>query len=238
MSGQPRPDRGPRGYTRTIGIVGGLGPLAGANFYRCVVEAAEAGSDQEHPRVAFVSDPAVPSRIAHLQGRGPSPLPQLTEVCRTLVAAGAGVLAVPSVTTHAYVPELAARLPVPVVDALDAAAAALRDAGAARVALAVTTPARDCGLLERRLAEAGISCVHPGAADQSAVQAVVEGVKAGRPLPELARRLDDVLAGPWAREADTALIGCTDISPLAAHIESKAADIARIYARAVLDAAV
>lgn len=224
-------------YTKTIGIVGGLGPLAGAHFYRQLVEATKAASDQGHPRVVLVSDPAVPSRLAHLQGHGPSPLPALTAVAHALVDLGAQVIAVPSVTTHAYYEEIAAAVPVPVVNALDSVADELRAAGARRVALAVTTPARASGLLERRLAASDIACVFPGEAGQRAIQDVVDGVKAGGELPPLAGKLAGVFDGAWARGADTRLVGCTDLSPAAAHLQQQVPDIAGIYARALLAAA-
>ncbi|MCP9987615.1 amino acid racemase [Streptomyces sudanensis] len=225
-------------YVRTIGIIGGLGPLAGAHFYRRLVDLSHAASDQEHPRVVLVSDPSLPSRLDHLRGRGPSPLPALIEVATRLVSAGAEVLALPSVTTHAYYEQLQAALPVPVVNALDAVTGALKGVGARSVALAVTTPARESGLLQGRLARAGVAVHTPGEREQTAIQDIVDSVKSGKKPELLAERLGCVLTGSWASAAGTRLIGCTDISPVAGHVRDlDFMDVADAYAEAVLAAA-
>lgn len=224
-------------YGRTIGIVGGLGPLAGANFYRRLVDLSRADSDQDHPRVVIISDPSLPSRLDHLRGQGPSPLPALIEVGTQLVKAGAEVLALPSVTTHAYYQQLQAALPVPVVNALDAVTEALQGLGAASVALAVTTPARESGLLQDRLIQAGIAVHTPDDQVQGVVQGIVDGVKSGHHPQSLAEQLSGVLTGPWASAAETRLVGCTDISPVAGYVRDlEFMDVADVYAEAVLAA--
>ena len=40
----------------TIGIVGGMGPLATCDLFRKIIEVTEAGSDQEHVRVVIDSN--------------------------------------------------------------------------------------------------------------------------------------------------------------------------------------
>lgn len=226
------------GSYKRIGIVGGLGPLASANFYAHLAGITPAGSDQEHPYVVLISDPALPSRLAHLSGSGPSPLPGLVRVAQQLVDGGAEVIALPSVTTHAYYDAIVEAVPTAaVVDILDAAGQAVSSSGATRIAMAMTSPARTVGLLEKRLAEFGVSCVLPPAAEQQAVQEVVDGVKAGQSLPGLAARLESVFAGDWAASADACMIGCTDISPIAPYLDRRPFDVAHVYAEAVIRAA-
>ncbi|MGW3832505.1 aspartate/glutamate racemase family protein, partial [Streptomyces microflavus] len=62
-----------------LGILGGMGPLATADFYRRFVERTPADSDQTHLPVVMWADPAVPDRTAALLGEGPSPVPALVE---------------------------------------------------------------------------------------------------------------------------------------------------------------
>jgi aspartate racemase len=227
-------------YRRTIGIVGGLGPLAGANFYHQVVELAVAGGDEEHPEVVLISDPAIPSRLAHLTGRGPSPLPRLQAVARRLVDAGAGVIAIPSITTHAYRADVAAAVDVPVVDGVRATADALAKAGVVDPAVLATTSARRLGLLGPALADAGVQPRYPEPALQEQVQRIVEEVKAGGDLRSLGRALGALLDRAWARGAGGVLVGCTDMSPLVPHLGAPVDDgvvvydVARFLARAVL----
>lgn len=222
---------------RNIGIVGGLGPLASANFYLELVRATTADSDQSHPRVVMISEPAIPSRLAHLDGAGPSPVPALADVIRSLESLGAEVIALPSITTHAYLAELRESVATPIVDGLAAVGDALRAAGTARVAVAMTTPARRVGLLERGLLASGVECVKPPEREQARIQQLVDGVKEGKPLDRLASALLEVLQGGWTDRGDGLMIGCTDISPLAPLLPLPVHDVARIYAKAVIEAA-
>jgi aspartate racemase len=201
-------------YPRPIGVIAGLGPLAGANFYQHLVSQTEAGSDAGHPEVVLISDPKIPSRLDHLFGRGPSPAPALCSVARRLQDAGCRVIALTSVTTHAYYAQIAAAVDVPVVNALAAAVAALAQAGLARPALVTTWPARRLRLLEEPMLAAGITPCLPDGQTQDAIQRVVEQVKSTGATQELAATLAGLLARPWRAGADGMLIGCTDVSPL------------------------
>jgi aspartate racemase len=220
---------------KRIGIVGGLGPLACAHFYVKLVEMTAAGSDQDHPEVVIISDPAIPNRIGHLLGRGSSPVPGLRSVLKRLEQAGAELIAMPSVTTQAYRSEVAGAVGVPVVDMLTATACGLDQAGVRRPAVVVTSVTRQLGHLDTALTAAGLHPVYPGAAVQQEIQSVVDLAKSGR-REEGAARLADVLHRSWTAPGDGMLIGCTDLSPLA-RAEPGLHDVNSIFARAVLDLA-
>ncbi|MDI2132423.1 aspartate/glutamate racemase family protein [Yinghuangia seranimata] len=227
------------GYPFPIGVIAGLGPLAGATFYRHLVEETSARRDADHPEVVLISDPAVPSRLDHLSGRGPSPVPRLATVAHRLEAYGCGLIALTSITTHAYYQELSDTVRTPIVDGRTAVAASLTSAGVTRIALAVTGPARDLGLLDKPLRDVGIHVHYPDDGDQREIQTLVDSVKATGATPDLGRRLDAVLARRWSARADAILIGCTDISPLAGYLDTGGRggavfDVSRLIARAVL----
>ncbi|MDX6742364.1 aspartate/glutamate racemase family protein [Actinocorallia sp. A-T 12471] len=223
-------------YAFPIGVIGGLGPLAGAAFYRHLVEAAGPVDDSGHPETVLLSDPAIPSRLDHLLGHGPSPLPRLVSVARRLADMGCGVLALTSITTHAYYDALSARVGVPIVDARAAVARAVAESGARRPALAGTGPARRLGLLDAPLRAAGLDPVHPDDAAQRELDALVREVKARGVTPDAVRRLTRILSGGWRADADALVIACTDLSPLAEAVPG-AHDVSRVLARAVLDRA-
>ena len=72
----------------TVGILGGLGPLAGAHFYKLLVEKTQAGNDSDHLPVVLISDPTIPSRVDNLFGDGPSPVPRLVALAQLLESLG------------------------------------------------------------------------------------------------------------------------------------------------------
>ncbi|MFD6276372.1 aspartate/glutamate racemase family protein [Streptomyces sp. NPDC060209] len=218
---------------KKVGIVGGLGPLACAHFYARLVGLTKADSDSGHPEVMLLSSPDVPSRLAHLLEGGPSPVPALQRVARRLERAGSEVIAVPSLTTQAFLDEIAEAVAIPVVDMLTAVVEQLCAAGVQRPALAVTDGTRGAGGLHQALTAAGLTPVYPDQHVQARIQECVTLVKAGR--THAARvRFRTLAAAPWAAAGDAFVIGCTDLSPLQADLPPGGHDVGDLYARAVL----
>lgn len=214
---------------KTIGIIGGLGPLAGAHFYRRLVELTPAQGDGEHIPVVLVSDPTVPSRIDHLSGRGNSPLEKLIEVCGKLVATGANVIVLPSTTTSIYQAQLAEKVPVPILSLIDQVGDAISHQGCRRIGVLGTTPTRTFAVYENAFSIRGISAVYPDDSSQVEVMAVIRTLKgegnglAGNDqvagdevgqrdlLESLRARIVEIVSSPWANSLDGVLLGCTEL---------------------------
>lgn len=218
---------------KKVGIIGGLGPLACAHFYTRLVELTHADSDSAHPEALLLSSPDVPSRLAHLSKGGPSPVPALQTVARRLERAGSEVIAVPSLTTQAFLDDIAAAVAVPVIDMLTAVTERLRTAGVQRPALAVTDGTRRAGLLHRALTAAGLTPVYPDQHGQARIQECVRLVKTGRSHTARAQ-FRSLASAPWTAAGDAFVIGCTDLSPLLSDLPPGGHDVGDLYAQAVL----
>ena len=59
---------------KTLGILGGMGPMATAYLLELIIQMTDAKTDQDHLRVALLNNPQVPDRTAHILTT-PSPLP-------------------------------------------------------------------------------------------------------------------------------------------------------------------
>ena len=68
-----------------IGILGGMGPLATADFFAKLTRATPATRDQDHFPVTLESAPQIPDRVAAMQGYGEDVLPALRAVAQRLV---------------------------------------------------------------------------------------------------------------------------------------------------------
>ena len=78
-----------------IGVLGGMGPAASADFLTKLVHLTPATCDQEHLPVVVANLPHVPDRSRAILGQGASPLPAMCASIDLLVQAGCGVIAVP-----------------------------------------------------------------------------------------------------------------------------------------------
>lgn len=199
-----------------LGVLGGMGPLATADFYAKLVERTSASRDQEHIPVVIYAVPQVPDRTAALLRGGPSPLPALHAGLRTLLAAGAQAIAIPCNTAHAWYDELAAASPIPILHIADAAAdAAARIAGrGARLGLVATSGTLATDFYPRRLAERGFECLTPTEGEmRELVMPGIGDVKAGA-IDAGGRLLERAVGALLERGAAAVVLGCTEV-PLA-----------------------
>lgn len=206
---------------RTLGILGGMGPLATANFFGAVVRATPAESDQGHLPTLVWSDGRVPDRTEALLGRGPSPLPMLVAGAQTLADSGADVLAIPCNTAHAYLADLAMAIDVPIIDMVRETVSAARrlspDVGA--LGILSTSGTRIAKLYDTAAAELGLVAVHiPWDQQDSLVDEAIRIVKGGG-RHELAERLLGRAAESLQRlGADVCVTACTELPLIAARV--------------------
>ena len=198
---------------RTIGILGGMGPLATADFYRKIILATPARCDQEHLRVVIEADPSVPDRSAFLQGVGPDPLPALTRGARRLVAAGVDFIAIPCNTAHVFLPVLREAVALPFLDMVTETAARVRrdHPAARRIGILATASTISTGLYHAALREQGLEPVQPDAAGQALVGAAIAAIKGGDTGPETTARLLTAGQGVIAQGAEVLLAACTEL---------------------------
>jgi aspartate racemase len=220
-----------------LGILGGMGPLATADFFSKLVALTPAGTDAEHIPVLVASLPQIPPRVPAILGDGASPLPALLAVRDRLVAAGATTIAMPCNTAHHWFDALARGGP-PMLHIADAAIAALdRVASApARIGLVATAGTLTSGFYQRRLAQAGFESVLPDDDDLARdIGPAIAAVKSGR-LHEGGEGFVRAARGLRRRGASVVILACTEVPPAIAAV-GVPGDIACVDATEALAAA-
>lgn len=201
-----------------LGILGGMGPAATADFYAKVVRHTPATRDQDHLRVAIWADPTVPDRVAAVFGGGVDPYPAMLAGAERLRGLGAALIAMPCHTAHVFRERLARDTGLPFLDMVAETVAALADrtGPAGAVGLLATRGTLHSRLYQDRCAAAGISTLLPDEAGQRAVDTAIAHVKVGE--PDAARAaLGAVLTGLAVAGAATVVLACTEL-PLAAPV--------------------
>ena len=201
------------GQHKTLGVLGGMGPAAGAEFLRLLTALTPVARDQDHFPVILLSDPQVPDRTKALLGEGEDPSPKLLEDLLKLASWGADVLAVPCNTAHAYIDRFKDRLPVPLVHIVEET---LREAASRNPAggwLIATEGTLASGIYESRASRMGSLLRRPGEAEQAVVNDVIRMVKANR-VEESARRFRPLAESLWKKASVPILTACTE-TPIA-----------------------
>jgi aspartate racemase len=221
---------------KTVGVIGGMGPGATAQFLQCVVDATEAGRDQDHLHLLIESDPAIPDRTLALVGDGPSPLGALVRVARRLEQMGADLLVMPCNTAHAYAAEIARSVGIPLVSLVAETAAYLAalNPRPARAGVLATTGTVASGVYQAALGAVGIETIVPTDREQEQVMAAVYGLKGGEPgQPAVGRALARLVE----RGAEVIVLGCTEFPALKFDTAARIVDPARVVASRIVELA-
>ena len=191
-----------------IGVLGGMGPLATADFLAKLAHATPAARDQDHFAITVDSTPQIPDRVAALDGGGADPLPSLLAAARRLVAAGCDLIAMPCNTAHFWHARLAAALAVPLLHIADAVDAEL---GAARtIGIVGTSATMTHGLYQGRDTRGRVWLTPPEAEVDARVAPGIAAVKAGD-LHAGGTLLRAAARSLAARGADAVVLACTEI---------------------------
>lgn len=194
---------------RTLGILGGMGPMAGAYFYGRVIANTDSDGDSGHLPVVLLADPGIPDRSSHLVSGGEDPLPWLNAGMMALQRAGAEVIAIPCNTAHAYLP----RMTVPqglVADMPCLAVDALQSQGAHRVGLLSTRGTVASGVYRRAAEKVNARLLTLPREETVSLEKLIYRQKAGETIlaDEYLPYVQQLLDGG----ADAVILGCTEIS--------------------------
>jgi aspartate racemase len=202
-----------------LGILGGMGPLATADFFAKLVALTPAARDEDHVPVVLASLPDIPPRVPAILRGGESPLPALMDARDRLLAAGATLLAMPCNTAHHWFDALA-DCAVPMLHIADAALAALARTtrAPATVGLCATRGTLASTFYQTRLATAGYAIVEPSEADLAElIEPAVDAVKAGA-LAAGGAGFQRAAQALRARGADCVILACTEVPPALAAV--------------------
>ena len=98
----------------SLGVIGGLGPMATAYLLELITDMTDARTDQEHLDAIIFNRPSVPDRTAYiLDHTKPSPVPPMIDIAQKLEALGVCALATPCVTAHSFHDELQSSVHIP-----------------------------------------------------------------------------------------------------------------------------
>jgi aspartate racemase len=201
--------------TKRLGILGGMGPAASAEFVTRLVAQTPAACDQEHIPFVLWSDPTVPDRSTSLINRDDRPWAKLKAGVQGLKAAGCDHIVIPCNTAHFWFDRLN-QLGVPITHIVGSVAEELRALKiySGTIGVIGTKATMSLGLYQNYLGKLGWSCVTPSTNEMNnLVQPAIDLVKAGNidaAHDMLLKAIDQLI--PWG--VDAVVLGCTEI-PLA-----------------------
>jgi aspartate racemase len=193
-----------------LGILGGLGPLASAEFLKTIYRLNNLGSEQEAPSCVLLSDPSFPDRTeAILKGSTEFLAVRLTRALEELSSLGAERIVIACVTIHHVLPAVPERLRRRVVSLLDLIAQEVKASRQPHLFLA-STGTRTAHIFERHEGWGLVAELirFPDEDDQQELHDWIYRLKRGEPAESCLAWLESL---PSRYGTDRFIFACTEL---------------------------
>lgn len=197
---------------KTLGIIGGVGPLATMFIGEMIVRRTAAETDQEHVNMLITNNTTIPDRTAFILGKSEeNPVPVIVSDAKKLEAIGAEILAIPCNTAHSFYEEIAQETTLPVINMIEETAKYAKKKDAKRVGILGTTGTISTGIYQDACAGLGMEPIVPNEETQALVMSLIyDDIKAGKPASlekwQMIRRAME------EANCDEIILGCTELS--------------------------
>lgn len=221
---------------RTIGIIGGMGPIATYDLFKKIIEKTDAKTDQEHIHICIDCNTNIPDRTKAILGEGEDPVPEIVKSGVRLQSMGADVLVMPCNTAHYFYDKITPFFDIPLLNMLKETAAEIKRRKIKKVGLLATDGTIKSGVYHKALTDAEIDVVVPSPTKQTSIMDIIyNGVKASNrniKLDQFYGAMDEL----FDKGAEVLVLGCTEL-PIAFeifHIDKPAIDPTLVLAEAAI----
>lgn len=196
---------------KTIGIIGGMGPLATCDLFRKIIDVTDAKIDQEHVRVCIDSNTEIPDRTEAIIKGGKDPVPEMVSSAKRLESIGADLLIMPCNTAHFFYSDIVEAVDIPVLNMIEETAKAVQRAGLSKVGLLATDGTVRSGVYSDVFVRYGIELIIPDNKNQKSVMDIIyNGIKSGNMNINITG-FKQAINFIDSRGAESVILGCTEL---------------------------
>ena len=197
----------------TVGIVGGMGSYATADFFKRLIDAFPAEKEWDRPRIIIDNNCTMPSRVrALLYGERREELEAaLTDSVSHMLDMGVSRIVFACNTSHCFIPAVTAAIPESkdvILHIIDALGKDLSSRGITSAGLMATEGTIDSKIYEDTFAPYGISVTAPTESEYSSLREFIEAVKQNSIDDETAARFKAFVD---SFDENCVIMGCTEL---------------------------
>lgn len=199
-----------------IGIIGGMGPEATADFFMKLVKRTKAKKDQDHFHVIIDSNAKIPDRTLSILHDGPSPVPEIINTAQRLGSLKVDIACIPCLTSHYFIEEIQRAVAYPIMNIIEETSHYIQRKypDVTRVGVLATSGTVSMGLFNKYLPN--LEVLYPSAELQSSrvMEAIygTHGIKAGILEGFPVANLVEACEALEADGAELIVMGCTEIA--------------------------
>ena len=196
---------------KTIGIIGGMGPLATYDLAEKILNNTVASCDQDNIPVLIDCNTRIADRTAAILHGGEDPRPEMKKSAKRLEEAGANVLIMACNTAHYFYDSVCEDLKIPVLHMPRLTAQLIFEMGVKKAGVLATDGTCRSGVYGDALKEKGIEPVYPSAEKQEIIMSLIyDHVKAGK-MDFSDLDIDGVISEMKGKGAEILILGCTEL---------------------------
>lgn len=201
----------------SIGVIGGMGPMASQLFYKMVIEHTVAQKDQDHINMIILSDASMPDRTeAILSGHYEEPYQQLLDDARLLEQCGCKAIGITCNTSHFFVDMIKDKINIPIIHMIRETAACIAGiCHGGKIGIMATDGTVRTELYQKALREEGLSPYIPSEEIQKEVMyQIYDRIKNGQPFDAVSwHRIETEYRNAGCERV---LLACTELSVIRA----------------------
>ena len=166
--------------SKTLGIIGGMGPLATVKLFELIVLLTKANSDQEHIHILIDNNTLIPDRTNYILNKvGEDPRIQLIESAQNLEKIGADYLVMPCNTAHNFYEDIIEKTDIPFINMIEETAKYVKynHIGTTKIGLLATQGTIEAKVYDKVFSKYGIEVMKPSKEFQKYVTELIYNIK-------------------------------------------------------------
>lgn len=198
---------------KTLGIIGGMGPLATAKLFERIILLTDAKSDQEHLHIIIDNNTSIPDRTAYILEGGPDPRKELIDSAVKLQNMGADFLIIPCNTAHYFYEDIVAKIDIPILSMIDETAKYIKDnyLNIRNIGLLATEGTYKAEVFDNIFHKYGIDIIKPSKEKQKYIMELIYNIKKGVKQKDLSG-FYSAMKEIEEHYTDIFVVGCTELS--------------------------
>ena len=197
---------------KTIGVVGGMGPLATIEFLRHLVKSVSVENESDFPRIVSDINPNIPSRTRHVLFEGQDFVPAIADSAKNLQRLGAQFIVVPCNSAQYKLDKMRSSIELPVLSIFESVVNDL-DARSMNVMVLGGPVTFQRESYREPIEKSGRSYFSPASRLQEMVEEIIYSTKIGKPAEEKIELLNKLIDTEREHnQFDTLALACTELS--------------------------
>ena len=200
------------GNSKIVGILGGMGPMAGVDIQKKIITNTKAERDQDHIKIIYYNNPAISDRSDFINGTGKSPVADIIEGLRKLEDFGADFLVIACNTSHIFLPEIKKSTKKPIISIVDETVSYIsKEFKDPKIGILATRGSIKMGLYSSPLRDLGYRIIDIPEDIQMYVDLAIKNAKGRSDLSSARRNILKVVEFLTSNRASVIVMGCTEI---------------------------